>query len=216
VSGKDLVRGATPAPTHATGRALYVREETVDYAGDGSPVDLRQEMGDQLADFELGDHRGETLVDRIVDGLVGAAGATILVVMAALVFLNAAGRYLFSSPLVWSDEIVIGLMPWLAICGVFLSIRQRQLIRIEYFVQMMPPRWQRAVAIFSDVFCAVAFCYLAIGGFQQLNLFGSDTSLFLDIPTGWFTSALAVGTGLIIIAFVVEIVRTALARKALP
>jgi TRAP-type C4-dicarboxylate transport system permease small subunit len=170
-------------------------------------------VNDTLSTFELRDEAGATLIERIVDRTVGAAGAGVIITMTALVFGNAMGRYLFNATAIWADELVVALMPWLAMCGVYLSIRQREMIRIDYFVEKFPPRIRRAIVLSSQLFSAAAFAYLAIGGFQYLNLFGSDTTLYLDLPTGWFTSALLIGSGLVVAAFIIEAARDALSTR---
>ncbi len=167
-------------------------------------VSIVSEMEGALSSFEIGQRKGETLIEQIVDGVIGGIGAIVIVAMTALVFGNAVGRYAFNMSAIWADELVVALMPWLAVCGVFLSIRQREMIRIDYFIQKLPARPQRAIALASQLLSAGAFVYLAIGGFQYVQLFGADTTLYLEMPTGWFTSALCIGSGLVVTAFLVE------------
>jgi len=197
---------------HANAGLTQGLHEPAGFASDGTPVRLAQEIDDHLSTFELGDHRGQTLIERIVDGVIGAIGATCIVGMTLLVFGNAVSRYVFNESFIWADELIVAVMPWLAVCGVYLSIRQRQLIRIEYFVDRFPPRLRRVMRVGSDVFSAIAFGYLAIGGLQYLNLFGADRTLFLDLPTGWFTSALFIGSSLVLVAFLIEAGREAFAK----
>ena len=209
---------ATPRPRIRSSTSMkptiQTEEEPVGFGGDGTPVRLADEIGDQLSTFELGDHRGETLIERIVDGVVGAVGVACILLMTGLVFGNAVSRYALNISFIWADELIVAVMPWLAVCGVYLSIRQRQLIRIDYFVERFPPRIQRALRVSGDVFSAIAFGYLAIGAFQYLNLFGADETLYLEIPTGWFTSALFIGAALVIVAFLIEAVRTGVKKTA--
>jgi len=164
-------------------------------------------VNDTLSSFELRDGPDASFVERIVDRTIAAAGAAIILVITALVFGNATGRYLFNSTAIWADELIVALMPWLAMCGVYLSIRQREMIRIDYFVEKFPARIRRIVTMLSQVFSAVVFSYLAFGGFQYVNLFGSDLTLYLELPTGWFTSALLIGSALVAIAFLIEAIR---------
>lgn len=187
--------------------------EPAEYAGDGTPIDTEASPHDALSEFELGFHEAETPVERVIDGVIGFVGVAILAGMTLLIFGNATTRYLFNFTVIWADELVVAVMPWLAMCGVYLSIRQRQLIRIEYFTEMLPAGLRRALDIFANVFAAATFCYVAVGGFNQLKLFGSDTTLYLDLPTSWFTSALFIGAILVILAFLVEGGRL-LARRA--
>jgi TRAP-type C4-dicarboxylate transport system permease small subunit len=180
----------------------------VDYAGDGTPVRLQPDY-EALRTIELRDAGEGTLIERIVDGVIGAVGAACILSMTMLVFCNALSRYLFSNSFIWADEIIVSLMPWLAMSGVYLSIRRRDMIRIDYFVEKLPPRPRRALIVGSQFISAAAFAFLAIGGFQYLAMFGGDTTLYLDLPTGWFTSALLIGAGLVFAAFVIEGVRDA-------
>jgi TRAP-type C4-dicarboxylate transport system permease small subunit len=198
-------RGDIPAPS----RPLPAGEphDPVEFAGDGKPVDVVSQIDEALSTYELSTHRGETLAERIVDGVIGSVGAAIILVMTALIFGNAVGRYALNTSAIWADELVVSLMPWLAMCGVFLSIRQREMIRIDYFVEKFPQGVKRAIVLFSQIFSAAAFAYLGIGGLQLLNLFGSDTTLYLDIPTGWFTSAVLIGSCLVAAAFLLDAAR---------
>ncbi|MDF2998847.1 MAG: 2,3-diketo-L-gulonate transporter small permease protein YiaM [Xanthobacteraceae bacterium] len=188
---------------------MNTHHDLADFAGDGTPVDIEPAGRDVLSEFELGQHQGETIIERVVDGLVGFLGVAILLGITALVFGNATTRYLFNFTVIWADELIVASIPWLALCGMYLSIRQRQLIRIEYFLNMFPPKVRRAAEIFVCMFSAVSFCYLAVGGFNYLSLFGADTTLYLDLPTSWFTSALFIGALLVVAAFLVEAVREA-------
>lgn len=183
---------------------MQKHHELADFAGAGSPVDIDITSTDVLSEFELGQHQGENIVERVVDGVVGFLGVAILLSITALVFGNATTRYAFNFTVIWADELIVALIPWLAMCGMYLSIRQRQLIRIEYFLAMLSPRTRRGIEIFVNMFSAAAFCYLAVGGLNYLKLFGSDTTLYLDLPTSWFTSALFIGVLLIIAGFLIE------------
>jgi TRAP-type C4-dicarboxylate transport system permease small subunit len=166
--------------------------------------ELRREMDESLSNFEIEAIRGETLIERIVDGAIGAVGAGVIVTMTALVFGNAVGRYAFNASAIWADELVVALMPWLAMSGLYLSIRQREMIRVDYFAQRFPARVRRVIAVAAQLFSAAAFAYLAAGGLQYVKLFGSDTTLYLDLPTGFFTSALLIGSLLVAVAFLIE------------
>ncbi|BCJ90646.1 hypothetical protein IZ6_13810 [Terrihabitans soli] len=164
-------------------------------------------VNDTLSSFELRDGPDATFVERIVDRTIAGAGAAIIIAITALVFGNATSRYIFNFTAIWADELIVALMPWLAMCGVYLSIRQREMIRIDYFVEKFPPKIKRVITMLSQVFSAAVFAYLGFGGFQYLNLFGGDLTLYLELPTGWFTSALLIGSALVAIAFLIEAVR---------
>jgi TRAP-type C4-dicarboxylate transport system permease small subunit len=157
----------------------------------------------ELSDPDL----GASAIDRAINRVAEVLGVAVLVVLLGLVFGNAVGRYLGGNMIVWADEVVIALMPWLGMLGMFLSIRRRQVIRIDYFVDNMPPRVARAVLLFADVMSAAIFLYLAVISLQYVQLFGADKSIYLRIPTGWFSSAMVIGAAAAAFAYGAHFVR---------
>ncbi len=150
---------------------------------------------------------GASAVDRAINRVAEVLGVAILVVLLGLVFGNAVGRYAGGYMIVWADEMVISLMPWLGMVGMFLSIRRRQVIRIDYFVNNMPPKLARAVLLFADIMSAAVFLYLAVISFQYVQLFGGDKTIYLRIPTGWFSSAMVIGAAAAALAYGAHFVR---------
>jgi len=79
--------------------------------------------------------------DRAADALLAALGGALVVIVLAAVFF----RYVVNDALVWSDELVRYLFVWFSMLGMAVTLRERQHIRVEYFVERLPPRLRRAV-----------------------------------------------------------------------
>lgn len=133
-------------------------------------------------------------------------GVVILSVVVLLVFSNAVSRYAFGTAIIWSDEVVIDLMPWLGMIGLFLSIRRREVIRIGHFIEGLPSRVKSSIELFVTVLSAAVFTYLAIVSFNYVSMFGGDRSVYLDLPAYWFTSALVIGAAGSAIAYLVDLI----------
>ena len=177
--------------------------------------DLGAQMGAATKAAELSDPDvGASAIDRAINRFAEVLGVVVLVTLIALVFSNAVGRYLGGYMIIWADEIVISLMPWLGMIGMFLSIRRRQVIRISYVVDKFPPRLGKAVLLFADVMSAAVFLYFAVISFQYVGLFGADKTIYLRIPTGWFSSALVIGAGAAAFAYFGHFIRDARRRPA--
>jgi TRAP-type C4-dicarboxylate transport system permease small subunit len=175
--------------------------------------DLADEVDEVARQIELADPDVDaSVLDRSINRVAEFIGVSTLATIAVLLFANALGRYAFNSPVIWAEELVIELIPWLTMCGVFLSVRRRQIIRIEFFVSMLPAQVRRAASVFASIVSAAAFTYLAIHSLTYVSLFGSDPLDYLRIPTGWFSSALMVGAAATVLAFIVEAVRTQIRR----
>ena len=143
----------------------------------------------ELLDPDLGLPRADVIVNRVAEALgVALLGAVVLIV-----FVNAAMRYLVDTSIIWAEEVVLGLVPWLAMVGLFLAIRRQTTIRIDYFFNRFPAPLRRALTVLGESWSAVVFAYLAWVSISYLNLFGGDRTPYLGVPKGIFAAALVVG-----------------------
>ncbi|MDH3220798.1 MAG: TRAP transporter small permease subunit [Gammaproteobacteria bacterium] len=148
-------------------------------------VGRRQELADPDA--------GLGIVDRSINRIVEAIGILAMLAIVATIFVNAIGRYAFDAHLLWAEELVLLLLPWLAMTGTFLAVRRGTMIRIDFFFERLPARVRRPLALAGYVLCVAMLCFLGVVSVQFVQLFGADTSPYLDISTGWSTAALAIG-----------------------
>jgi TRAP-type C4-dicarboxylate transport system permease small subunit len=144
--------------------------------------------------------------DRTVNKLVEVAGVSVLATILTIVFLNAVGRYTGQFILIWGDELVISLLPWLGMLGMFLSIRRRQIIRIDFFVEKLPEGLRVVTGFVITLIAASTFVYLAVVSFEYLQFFGNDRTIYLEIRKGWFMSALVIGPALAAAAYLLHAV----------
>lgn len=152
--------------------------------------------------------------DRAVNGVAEAAGVGVFVTILGVVFLNAAGRYALGATFIWGDELVIALLPSLGMLGMFLAIRRRQVIRIDFFVGLFPSRLRQGVHIASSLVAAAAFLYLAIVSWDWFALFGGDRTMYLRVEKGWFMAAMVVGPALAAAAYLVVMIGDARRARA--
>src|SRR5690606_23538423 len=140
-------------------------------------------------------------------------GVAVLGTIVFLVFFNAFGRYAFNFSFIWGDEMVLSLLPWLGMIGMFLSIRRRQIIRIDFFVASMPKAIRQVLETFGHLAAAAAFLYLAMISFEYFQLFGGDRTVYLRIQKGWFMSAMVIGPALAAGAYLVLLYQDLRARR---
>jgi TRAP-type C4-dicarboxylate transport system permease small subunit len=150
---------------------------------------------------------------RVVDAIWEAAGVAAMVTAMLLIFGNASARYLLAKSIPWADEVVIGLIPWIAMIGLYLSIRRGSVIRIEYFFQKLPESLRPAFVLFTTLLSAAAFVQLAFYSFQYVSFFGKDLTPYLGIMRGWFTSAMVFGAGATALLFAAQALAPLLRRR---
>lgn len=177
--------------------------------------DIARQIDEAAKAAELRDpDEGKHWVDRSINRLVELAGVCVLMTIVLLVFSNAVGRYTIGLTFIWADEIVLGLLPWLGMLGMFLSVRRRQIIRIEFFVRLFPPVMHRVLTILGSFAAAAAFVYLALVSVQYLELFGRDRTVYLRLERGWFMSAMVIGPALTAIAYALLIINNLRGKEA--
>lgn len=150
---------------------------------------------------------GLPLVDRIINRFVEIIGVSVLIGMVAVIFANATSRYLLNYSFSWAEEIVQMAMPWLAMTGVFLSVRRGTVIRIDFFFEKMPPWLQAPVAYIGYAFSIAVLAFVAFVSFNFVRLFGGDVALYVQVPTGVSTSALVFGFAGAAMAYLAEFTR---------
>jgi len=162
-------------------------------------VGRRQELADP--DASLGK------LDRGINRIVEAIGVLALLAIVSTIFVNAFGRYVFDAHLLWAEELVLMLLPWVAMTGTFLAVRRGSMIRIDFFFERLSARVRRPLAIAGYVLCIAMLGFLGVISVQFVQMFGSDTSPYLDIATGWSTAALAIGGFATAAAFLALLIR---------
>ena len=164
--------------------------------------------------MELSDpDEGLPLGDRIVNRIVEIAGVSVLVGIVAVVFANASSRYLLNHSFSWAEEAVQLAMPWLAMTGVFLSVRRGTVIRIDFFFDKIPLRLQPTIAYAGYFVNVIVLLFMAFVSLQFVMFFGGDVALYADIPMGFSTSALVAGTAGAAMAYLAEFFREWRARQ---
>ncbi len=170
--------------------------------------DLAEQIGEATRRHEFEDlDAGLGPVDRAVNKLVEFLGVSTLVVIVVTIFCNAVGRYALDAHLIWAEELVLLLMPWLAMTGTFLAVRRGTMIRIDFFYGRLPYAVRRPVALAGYALCVVMLAFLGVISSRFVSLFGSDSSPYLEIATGWSTVALAVGGFGVAVAFLAVLMR---------
>ena len=174
-------------------------ESSEGLAGRIAEASRRQELRDP--DEGLG------LVDRTVNRVAEIIGVSALAVIVLTIFANAVGRYAFNWSIIWAEELVLLLVPWLAMTGVFLSVRRGTMIRIEYFFEKLPRALRRPLGPLGHLFSACVLTFMAGISVQFVLLFGFDRALYLEIPRIYSSSALVVGGFASALAFIAVLVR---------
>jgi TRAP-type C4-dicarboxylate transport system permease small subunit len=172
--------------------------------------DLSALVEQATREIELQDpDAGASRFDRIVNRTAELFGVLLLVLLTGLVFLNAATRYLFKHSFIWGDELIIAIIPWVGMAGLFLAVRRRNVIRIDFFVDKFWPGPRRFLRLAGELVSAVVFIYLAWVSVEYVWRFGGDQLVYLRWPSGLFSSSFVIGPLLAALAYLITFWREA-------
>lgn len=152
--------------------------------------------------------RSPNPVVRVIDRTAEALGALTLGSLTLVLFANALGRYVLGNPLGWTAEVVTGLLLWVAMIGMFIAARRRDLINVRAVVQYLPQSWQLGLKVMADLVTAFVLLHLSWLGLEYLLAFGADTSAYLGLPQGFFTVSIPIGALAVALAVLFQL-RTA-------
>ncbi len=169
---------------------------------------LSEKIEEATKKLELADPDANAgLLDKFINRLVEAVGVSVLVMIVVVIFANAFSRYALNYSFSWAEELVQMSMPWLAMTGVFLSVRRGTMIKIDYFFEKIPERYQPAIAYFGYALNILILLSMAIVSLEFVFLFGGDEALYVGLPTGFSTSALVWGMAGAAMAYFAEFFR---------
>ncbi|BAL27496.1 TRAP transporter large permease subunit [Azoarcus sp. KH32C] len=144
-------------------------------------------------------HPALAIVDATVSRAVEMAAALLVVAEICVLLTGVTSRYLFHTPIVWTDELASILFLWLAMLGAVVALRRGEHMRMTALVGMVPPKvrtFLETLAIAAPVVFLLLLIHPAVE-FAQEEAF--VTTPALDLPNSWRAAALPVGSVLMLV-----------------
>src|SRR5579864_4232134 len=91
----------------------------------------------QLGAAWTGPRRAAASIDRVVGHAVELAGAALVLAEVAILFAGVVSRYVFDSPIIWTDELANFLLLWLAMLGSVVAFRRDGHMRLTTIINMV-------------------------------------------------------------------------------
>ncbi|BBK32763.1 TRAP-type C4-dicarboxylate transport system permease small subunit [Stella humosa] len=142
---------------------------------------------------------------RAYDGL-GHVGGFILAIMTAAVFVQVVFRYLGINAIDGLEEIPRYLFIWLVMIGSAAAMWRNEHTMLDYFVKLLGPRGQAIVRIITWSACIAVFVYLIILSWTLVPNAQYQTSAGLGLPLGYVFAAVPIGSALIIVPMILQLV----------
>ncbi len=143
-----------------------------------------------------------TMLHRIDDFLIMAEDVIVAYVhglIAAMVIVAVALRYVFNNPLTWGEELIVALLTWMVFLGAAAAVRAQMHIRIDVMAPVFRHEkfvWLNVVTVLSGIAviaAAIFACYEFV--LQELVV----DSPMMGISKAWIVSAMPVGLALMLL-----------------
>lgn len=146
-------------------------------------------------------------LERILGHLVEGIAAVLVVLEVAILFAGIVARYIFQSPLIWSNELAGILFIWLAMMGAIIALRRGEHMRLSLVVNKVSPTTRAVLEAVAVVATLLFLCVLQGPAYEYASEQGFVTTSALEISDAWRAGALPVGTGLMIIFTAIKVLR---------
>jgi tripartite ATP-independent transporter DctM subunit len=151
-------------------------------------------------------------IDAAVGTVVEIVTALLVVIEIFVLLAGVTSRYVFHSPLVWTDELAAILFLWLAMLGAVVALRRGEHMRMTALVGKAGPARRAFLETFALVAALAFLLLIAWFAFEFAEEEVIVRTPALDISNAWRASALPVGCALMIIVGVLRLARTATLR----
>ena len=147
--------------------------------------------------------------ENLIGGSVEIVTALLVLVEIFVLLAGVTSRYIFHSPITWSEELASILFLWLAMLGAVVALRRGEHMRMTALVAKASP----STRAYLETFALVAALAFLVGIVWLAFEFAHEevivTTPALEVSNAWRASALPVGCTLMIIIGVLRLARTA-------
>lgn len=139
------------------------------------------------------------MVYRILSRVVETAVIAISSVIVGIVVIEVGLRYLFSSSLIFTEELARYLMVWIVFLGSAIAVRDGAHIRISMLLNRLPSNVQKWATIVAEVLTLVFLSVVVVEGVRILPKQLTQIPVTFDVPLFYFYLAIPMGSLLMMI-----------------
>jgi tripartite ATP-independent transporter DctM subunit len=151
-------------------------------------------------------------IDFAIGTLAEAVGAALVLAETCILFAGVVSRYVFNSPLMWTDELANFLFLWLAMLGAVVAFRRDAHMRLTTFVNSLSPERSRWLETVGALVVIVFVLEILVPAAQYLQVQRSTELITLPLSDGYRVVALVVGPTLLAIIALLRLLETTTAR----
>nr|TXF85648.1 TRAP transporter small permease [Alkalicoccus halolimnae] len=113
----------------------------------------------------------------------------LLAVLTVVVFSEVLSRYVFQTPLVFSNEMTQLLFPWMIFVAAIAVTHDDAHLSVSYFRDRLPYFMQKGLYMFSKVVMLIFSVFMIVSSMQFVGNVSGQVMPVLRISSGWLASS---------------------------
>ena len=146
-------------------------------------------------------------IDSVLRVVAEVPAALLVVAEVVVLFTGVMARYVFRSPLIWTDELASILFLWLAMLGSVIALQRSEHMRLTAVVGGMSPAGRARTEALASAAVAVFLLMVVPSAWDYASDQWSIETPALGIPDTYRSIALLVGSVLMVITAVTRLLR---------
>jgi tripartite ATP-independent transporter DctM subunit len=166
-----------------------------------------------VADATSARHPFFRTLDRVI-GFVSEVPAAILVALEIVILLSGiVARYVFDSPLTWSDELASILFLWLAMLGAVIALRRGEHMRLTTLVNRLASGKREWVTLVAELVVATFVLEIILPAYEYFQDQLPISTPALEMPDGYRVAAIVVGAVMMMAIVLMRLVEQVSGRR---
>jgi len=155
-----------------------------------------------------GVRRAAFTLDMIIGRAAEFIGAVLVLVETCILFAGVVSRYVFNSPIIWTDELGTFLFLWLAMFGAVVAVRRDGHMRLTTFINWLSPQLGNWLGTVAELVVIVFVIEIIVPITAYLKVQASTELITLHISDWYRVVALLVGSVLIAVVALLRLLET--------
>lgn len=141
---------------------------------------------------------------KMLDTLIEAACATMVVALAVIVFIQVFNRFVLQTPLAWSEDLAMLLFQWVVFLGAALGVKRMRHFGIELLVRQFPERWRHRIELLTPVVMAIVALVMVVQGYTLLSLNTRRIFSTMNLSYTWAFLPIPLA-GILILVYLIQV-----------
>lgn len=157
-----------------------------------------------------------SIIERVTDIVSGYLPGLAVFLLMIMVLAEVITRYVMNAPLSIADEYGGFMLVGITFVGLAYTWKERGHVSVEIVTNILPPKIRQGLRFFTLILATI-FCFPLIAGSYELLqdslLFGSRSGSWMKTPLVYPQSVLLVGSILLLLQLIAEIIKAVFAFK---